>query len=70
MLFSAAIANSAPLWLHIVEQLGDCSYFFFLRFLRSRRFLEPIFLLRLDLGIHYLSLASEYSGKTFAFGIL
>jgi len=35
---------------------GDAgsSYFFFLRFLRSRRFLEPTFLLRLGFPIYYL----------------
>jgi len=34
---------------------GWAAYFFFLRFLRSRRFLEPIFRLRLGFGIYYLS---------------
>jgi len=31
-------------------------HFCFLRLRRSRRFFEPIFLLRLDFGIHYLSI--------------
>ena len=40
------------------ESDADSDYFFLRRFRRSRRFLEPIFLLRLGLAIYFLINAS------------